>query len=555
MGSIPDRREYLPRQVGPHIYDGDGNLIWSGASVDENMNVFDFRVYQEGNRSLISYILNPDRAANRSVSKSAHVLMDDTYNKTTVIPSYLDWGANEHEFQVFDGGRKALLVAYRWEKLNITDPAAGLVLAKRFRDNCLLEIDTATAAKDFEWCPSDHGFGPDDSAGKYGEDYIHVNSIDRFANGDLLFSARHTNTISKVSRRESALAWRLGGKKTNFVADFNFTAQHDAKIVSENATVTVITFLDNASDDNWQQRNSAQSSSAMMVALYTAEQPMRAKLLKQWVRPDGKLTTFRGNVQTLPSGNVFTGWSHQGYLSEFTNNGKLVLEAKWNSVRFGTYRAYKFPFIGRPTKLPALKTARHVAEQGGVTVAYVSWNGATEVASWKFTGVAADTNVVVEMGTRARTGFETVLTVAGIWKNITATALDRSGNVLGASATVDTDTVSNKSSTPFVSQTNTVQHLMQALVQNQSIVPMSRSSVWTVILGTILLTVVTQSLLLAAICLYRRFKSRYSRMSDKEVPADMNMPLLETVVSQSYSPLDGKSEEAVTDSAGYSKRP
>lgn len=137
------------------------------------MNVFDFRVYQKENRSLLSYILNPDRAANRSVSKSAYVLMDDTYNKTTIIPSYLDWGANEHEFQVFDDGRKALLIAYRNGNVNITDPA-GVVVTEKLRDNCLLEIDIATAATDFEWCPSDHGFGLDDSVGNYGEDYMWV---------------------------------------------------------------------------------------------------------------------------------------------------------------------------------------------------------------------------------------------------------------------------------------------------------------------------------------------------------------------------------------------
>lgn len=257
------------------------------------------------------------------------------------------------------------------------------------------------------------------------------------------------------------------------------------------------------------------------------------------------MTTFRGNVQPLPSGNVFTGWSHQGYLSEFTNDGELVLEAKWDSIRFGTYRTYKFPFIGRPTELPALKTVLHEADQGAVTVAYVSWNGATEVASWKFTGVAADTNVTVEMGTRARTGFETVLTVAGIWRNITATALDGSGNVLGASATVDT--ASNRSSTPFASPANTVQQFIQAMTKDQSVVPMSRSSIWALVLGAVLSTIVAQCLLVASICLCRRSRLRYSRASGKEPSADMNMPLLETAASQSYSPLDEKVEVSITD--------
>jgi len=169
MGSIPNRHEYLPRQVGPHIYDGNGELVWSGASIDENLNVFDFRVYQNGNKSQISYILNPDRA--NSASKSAYVLMDDTYNKTTTIPSYHDWGANEHEFQVFDDGRKALLLTYRFKLFNVTN-STGSVVEKKLQDNCLLEIDTASAAVDFEWCPLDRGITPDDSAGSYDGDFL-----------------------------------------------------------------------------------------------------------------------------------------------------------------------------------------------------------------------------------------------------------------------------------------------------------------------------------------------------------------------------------------------
>jgi len=104
----------------------------------------------------------------------------------------------------------------------------------------------------------------------------HVNSIDKFVNGDYLLSARHANTIYKISRSDKSIQWRLGGKLSDFTMDFNFTAQHHVKIISENASMTVISILDNASD-GW-HTPSANTSSALLVALHTSAQPKRAEV-------------------------------------------------------------------------------------------------------------------------------------------------------------------------------------------------------------------------------------------------------------------------------------
>jgi len=104
----------------------------------------------------------------------------------------------------------------------------------------------------------------------------HVNSIDRFSSGDYLLSGRNVNTIYKIARADKSILWRLGGKISNFSMNFNFTSQHHAKIISENASTTIISILDNASD-GW-HASSARTSSAMLIALYTSEQPKRAEV-------------------------------------------------------------------------------------------------------------------------------------------------------------------------------------------------------------------------------------------------------------------------------------
>ncbi len=116
---------------------------------------------------------------------------------------------------------------------------------------------------------------------------------------------------------------------------------------------------------------------------------MTVTLLQQWDRPDGNMTDRRSNLQVLSNENVFINWTDWGYVSEYAADGRLVMEAKFMSARMDTYRAYKFNWTGVPTEPPALKAYAY----GGVTssndivsVTHVSWNGATEVASWNFYG-------------------------------------------------------------------------------------------------------------------------------------------------------------------------
>jgi len=232
----------------------------------------------------------------------------------------------------------------------------------------------------------------------------------------------------------------------------------------------------------------------------------------------------------LPNGNRFTGWSGEGYVSEFTSDGTLLLEAKWESPRFGTYRAYKFPFVGKPSESPALKTVQHKADRGAVTVAYVSWNGATEVASWRFMGFLD--GALAEMGILARTGFETVLTAAGVWDNVTATALDASGQILGASASFDVPTTNGTVvHTASTTESDKPFHPVSALVK-QATVTLSRTSAWILIVSAVLLTLVAQCLVFAAVCLYRRIKQRRSWLSGKVVDGESDEPLLETRVGK-----------------------
>jgi hypothetical protein len=92
-----------------------------------------------------------------------------------------------------------------------------------------------------------------------------------------------------------------------------------------------------------------------------------------------------------------------------------------------TYRAYRFPWHGRPRDRPVVVVAGDTA--------YSSWNGATEVRRWQvFAGPAVGRLQPVQAV--AKNGFETPIRLDKSAAFYAVKALGRNGKVLGMSAAV-----------------------------------------------------------------------------------------------------------------------
>lgn len=108
-----------------------------------------------------------------------------------------------------------------------------------------------------------------------------------------------------------------------------------------------------------------------------------------------------------------------------------------------SYRSYKFPFIGRPALPPDVYSATLLRLGKGsttTTIVHVSWNGATEVASWNLykTNREGRSGTTPPTASVPRSGFETSLRYDGYAKYVVVEALDSSGQVLGTSRVVKT---------------------------------------------------------------------------------------------------------------------
>lgn len=188
--------------------------------------------------------------------------------------------------------------------------------------------------------------------------------------------------------------------------------------------------MNNAADD---QEQTAAYSTGMFVALDTVT--MTATLMRAFPRPDGKVSRLRGNVQVLPNTNVVVNWSENGYATEFTAEGVHVLDTSFGANRFGTYRAYKFNTSLTPSDQPVMKA--FVFGETPVTstsVFYVSWNGATEVASWKFFASQKLSDDFSLVGEAPRAGFETSYHRFGCYQKGFVEAVAADGTILGQSA-------------------------------------------------------------------------------------------------------------------------
>ncbi|EXJ87521.1 hypothetical protein A1O3_04481 [Capronia epimyces CBS 606.96] len=516
--TAPERMEYQPFQVGPHIYDGDGNLVWSGAHLSKNRNAFDFRTFDANGTTFLSYILHYSPRATDEHRHGFGVFLDPSYRRQGKVAHEIGHEFNIHEFDIRDNGTKALyFTTERPEREDIYSHQKGW-----FAHDCINELDLTTNEANFSWCPLDHGVTLNESYHAFPDlpslnegapwDFFHANSIDKFSNGDFLLSSRHTNTIYRVNRTDQSIAWRLGGKMSNFSMNFNFSSQHHATVQAENATTVTILFFDNAADDQHRQADTSTVSSVKLVVLNT--ETWEATAVQEWYRPHGRLSDKRGNAQMMPNGNVFIGWSDRGYMTEHTMDNQLVLEAGFLSSRFGTYRSFKANFTGIPTERPAIQpfTIRSQSDSTyTMTTTYASWNGATEVHSWRFYGSHNVSGSYQVLGQARRTGFETVFSERGAWKYVYAEAMAKNGTAIGKSAILPARFLPGSGSLVSLVEEEQEKSSLLAIIATQTSSRLRKLDKAAIAVGSVFTTLAAQVVLVLLFLVFRR--SRWAGFS------------------------------------------
>jgi hypothetical protein len=158
---------------------------------------------------------------------------------------------------------------------------------------------------------------------------------------------------------------------------------------------------------------------------------MSANLVREYTHPEELVSTSQGNAQVLPNGNVFVGWGSAPFFSEYSKEGELLFDASFRGSA-QSYRAFRLPWTGHPTDDPAVAVERGSNDE--VTL-YVSWNGATDVATWQVLA-GPDPDQLEPVGTSPWHGFETTLPVRTSEPYVAVRARSASGRVLGTTKVV-----------------------------------------------------------------------------------------------------------------------
>jgi Arylsulfotransferase (ASST) len=403
-----------PGQRGVMILDEAGEVVWFQSTMPKTSMNLRVAVYK--GKPVLTYW---EALEKHALASGVHVILDDSYRELARFPAGNGLPSDLHELILTPRGT-ALVTSYEDRTIDLT--SIGGPRDARVLGGIAQELEVPSARVVWEWRSLDH-VAPGEAHSAIGHpfDCFHINSIEELPDGDFLISARNTWAVYKIDPHGGKVLWRLNGKKSDFAMGpgTGFAWQHDARRHG-GARMTI---YDNADNPQTEPQSRA-------LMLHVDEGRRRVSLLKAYTHSPSALAHTMGNVQLLPNGNLMVGWGSQRWLTEFTAGGEVVFDA---ALPFGgeNYRALRYPWVGRPVEPPAL-VARRV--EGGREL-LVSWNGATEVAAWRFQTGATSGGLVHEE-TRPRHRFETSFVPPRKDRHALAIALDRHGRELGRSAQI-----------------------------------------------------------------------------------------------------------------------
>jgi hypothetical protein len=404
---------------GPMITDQNGNLIWF-KPLPSDEAASNFQVQQYGGQPVLTWWQG--RILEVGFGQGEDVIYNSSYQQIGHVRAGNGYHADLHEIRLEPDGT-AWIDSFDPIQMNLSS-LHGLSNGV-LTDSVVQKIDIKTGLVMWEWhalghipISESHNAVP---KSHYPWDYVHINSISPGPAGDVLLSSRNTWALYDVDLQSGAIKWRLGGSHSSFKqgSGTSFYWQHDA----EWQPGGVISVFDNGSTPPKEKQ-----SRGLLLNPNTSSHTVT--LNRQFTNPARTLlAASQGNTLSLPGGNWLMGYGGLPDFTEYDASGHVLLDGTLGkSVQ--DFRTYLSPWTGAPKSSPSVS-----AKLSGSSLAVaVSWNGATQVASWRvLAGSSAST--LAPVATAAKSAFQTAISAPGTGPYVQVQALDAAGNVIGTSAT------------------------------------------------------------------------------------------------------------------------
>ncbi len=406
---------------GPMITDQDGNLIWFHA-LPANQSATNLQVQQYAGQPVLTWWQG--RILEVGFGQGEDVIYNTSYQQIGRVRAGNGYHADLHEIRLEPDGT-AWIDAFDPIHMNLSSlhgQSDGVLT-----DGVVQQIDVKTGLVMWEWhalghipVSESHNAVP---GSHYPWDYVHINSISPGGSGDVLLSSRNTWALYDVDLHSGAIRWRLGGSHSSFKAGAgtHFYWQHDAKWQAGG----LISLFDNGSDPPKEK----QSRGLLLEANTTAH---TVTLRKQFTNPSRTLlASSQGNTLNLPGGDWLMGYGGLPDFTEYDAAGHVLLDGSLGK-NVQDFRTFVSPWSGHPPGAPAVVVKSSGA---GALAVSASWNGATDLASWKVSA-GSSPSTLAPVASAPRSGFETTIKVPGSGPYVQVQALDVSGSMIGTSATV-----------------------------------------------------------------------------------------------------------------------
>jgi hypothetical protein len=417
---------------GPMIAEQNGTLVWFHP-LPAGVESTNMQVQQYEGKPVLTWWQG--RILEVGFGQGEDVIYNTAYQPVATIHAGNGYHADLHEIRLTSEGT-AWVDAFDPIYMNLTryhGRSNGVI-----NDSVIEEIDVKTGLVMWEWhalghIPIGETHNPPPSSDSPW-DYVHINSISPDPAGqppgtvpgqpsDVLLSSRNTWTLYDVDFHSGAVRWRLGGEHSSFkLGPGTHTYwQHDAELHSDG----LISVFDNGSDPP-EEKQSRGIELDPNLATHTVT------LVKAFTNPTNTLlASSQGDMLGLPGGDWLMGYGGLPNFTEYNASGHVVLDGTLGkSVQ--DFRTYLAEWKGQPTTAPAVLASTGAA---GTTSVAVSWNGATEVASWQVLA-GPSPSTLAPAASAAKNGFQTTISVPSAGPYVEVQALNAAGSVIGTSATV-----------------------------------------------------------------------------------------------------------------------
>ncbi len=357
-----------------------------------------------------------------------YVVANQHYQTVARLKATDGWVLTLHEFLI--DGENAWVTANRNLPMNLSKYGGaynGAVI-----DSAVQEYNLKTGKLLRNWDALDHIPLSQSKASLptngFPWDAYHVNSIDLTGSGGFLVSIRNTWAAYLVDIPTGKIEWTLGGRSSSFKFGHGaaFQWQHDVQL-QPGSLVSLY-------DDHCCQLTGGgtyvePTAPSRGLVLRLDQRARTATLVSQYIRDQDFNAAYMGDTQPLRNGNVFVGWGSEPYLSEFSRSGRLLLDGEFPGPNL-SYRSTLEQWVGLPLTAP-VGAAR---ESGSRATVYASWNGATQLASWRVLAAAAGGDAkLTAVASAPRSGFETAIPLSHRYASYEVQALAADGRVIAAS--------------------------------------------------------------------------------------------------------------------------